>query len=378
MTRWAILTGEYPPQPGGVSDYARCVSRELAAAGDAVRIYAPAIREPEVVDAGVEVHRLPGSFGPRSLLALDRHLSRTRPDRILVQYVPHAFGWKAMNLPFAAWLAARATRIAPVWVMFHEVALGLTWRPVRHAVVGVATQFMARLVAGAADRVFVSTPAWGDLLRRICPRRMATEWLPVPSLVEVAHDPGAVADVRSRIAHEGTAVLGHFGTFGAPITAALAPALVEVLRLAPKTAILLIGRHGERFARELAAAHPDLTGRVTATGELESRQVSMHLQACDAVLQPYSDGITTRRTTAMAVLAHGLPLVSNLGRLSEPLWESGGVAVAPRPDPIELANLSAALLANPTVRAELGSRAAQLYRERFAVEHTITRLRANP
>lgn len=378
MNRWAILTGEYPPQPGGVSDYTRCVARELAASGNGVRVYAPAVGVPESVDAGVDVHRLPGSFGPRSLLALDRHLSRTRPDCIFVQYVPHAFGCKAMNLPFVTWLAARATRIAPVWVMFHEVALGRTWRPLRHAIGGVVTQFMARLVAGAAERVFVSTPAWGDLLRRICPRRMVTDWLPVPSLVEVAHDSVAVAAVRSCVAPDGAPILGHFGTFGTPIAALLAPTLLEVLRFAPGTAVLLIGRHGEAFAREFAAAHPDLAGRVTATGELESRQVSVHLQACDVLLEPYSDGITTRRTTAMAVLAHGLPLVSNLGRLSEPLWESGGVAVAPHPDPLELANLSVALLATPTARVELGARAAQLYRDRFAVEHTITRLRATP
>ena len=33
MTTWAILTGEYPPQPGGVSDYTLQVCRGLAAAG---------------------------------------------------------------------------------------------------------------------------------------------------------------------------------------------------------------------------------------------------------------------------------------------------------------------------------------------------------
>jgi hypothetical protein len=27
MLRWHIITGEYPPQPGGVSDYTRLVAR---------------------------------------------------------------------------------------------------------------------------------------------------------------------------------------------------------------------------------------------------------------------------------------------------------------------------------------------------------------
>ena len=39
-TRWAILTGEYPPQFGGVSDYTRNVATGLVAAGDVVTVYA--------------------------------------------------------------------------------------------------------------------------------------------------------------------------------------------------------------------------------------------------------------------------------------------------------------------------------------------------
>ena len=41
MIDWHIITGEYPPQPGGVSDYTRLVAEGLAAAGDAVTVWAP-------------------------------------------------------------------------------------------------------------------------------------------------------------------------------------------------------------------------------------------------------------------------------------------------------------------------------------------------
>ena len=41
MIRWVILTGEYPPQSGGVSDYTRLVVEGLAAVGDEVAVYAP-------------------------------------------------------------------------------------------------------------------------------------------------------------------------------------------------------------------------------------------------------------------------------------------------------------------------------------------------
>jgi hypothetical protein len=119
LQHWHIITGGYPPQPGGVSDYTRLVAVELARAGDVVNIWAPACASTDPIDAGVAVHRLPGHFGPRAIALLDRHLSRN-PARILVQYVPHAFGFKAMNFPFVSWLYAR--RRANISVMFHEVA----------------------------------------------------------------------------------------------------------------------------------------------------------------------------------------------------------------------------------------------------------------
>jgi hypothetical protein len=39
-------------------------------------------------------------------------LNRRADDRLLVQYVPHAFGFKAMNLPFCLWLYAHTIRMA--------------------------------------------------------------------------------------------------------------------------------------------------------------------------------------------------------------------------------------------------------------------------
>jgi glycosyltransferase involved in cell wall biosynthesis len=375
VTRWAILTGEYPPDPGGVSDYTRLVARGLADAGDSVRVYTPAGANAPVRDPGVEVLQLPGRFGPRSLAALDRLLlARPRADRILVQYVPQAFGWKGMNVALAVWLAARAPRIAPVWVMFHEVATPFAWRPVKHAVLGAATRAMARLVAGAADRVLVSIPAWGGFLKRLCPRGRSPEWLPVPCTLDTNTSPTAIAAARARVA-PGSPLVGHFGTFGDLVAALLAPTLTELVRLAPAVAVLLIGRGSERFAEQFLAVKPELRGRVVATGELPADEVAAHLRACDVLVQPFLDGISSRRTTAMAGLATGASVATNLGYLSEPVWNQGAVATVPTPDPAALARLAASLLDDRAAREELGRRALALYRDTFALKNTILRLR---
>ena len=71
---WHLITGEYPPQPGGVSDYTRLVAIELARAGDAVNVWAPGPDLPSSVELGIMVHRLPGNFGFNALRILDRAL----------------------------------------------------------------------------------------------------------------------------------------------------------------------------------------------------------------------------------------------------------------------------------------------------------------
>ena len=168
MTTWHLITGEYPPQPGGVSDYTRLVAIELARAGDAVNVWAPGTKQSESgVEEGINVHRMPGHFGPSALRTLDRALHAT-PGRILVEYVPHAFGMKAMNLPFVTWLYAR--RKMDIAVMFHEVAFPIDRSQVPTLnVLGVVNRAMAAIAARSARRVFVSTTAWEKLLRPLMP-----------------------------------------------------------------------------------------------------------------------------------------------------------------------------------------------------------------
>ena len=357
MIRWSILSGEYTPQPGGVSDYTRLVAVGLAAAGDEVVVYAPpgGVGSP-APSPGVCVRRLPDRFGLRGLGWLDRELARDPPDRILVQYVPHAFGFRAMNLPFAFWVAMRARRLAPVWVMFHEVASPLVRRPMRHNLLAIVNRFMARTLARAADRLLVSIPAWSSLLLQICPRARPGEWLPVPCNVATAADPTAVAAARARHTSIALAPLvGHFGTFRRSITDLLGPAVVGLLESKPQAEVLFIGRESERYLVEMIAAYPELAQRMAATGELSPAAVAAHLQACDVLLQPYADGVSSRRGSVMAGLANRLPVVTNLGALSEPLWaETSGAMVVSRPDPVALAYASVEVLA-------LSSRAGELW-----------------
>ncbi len=371
--QWHILTGEYPPQPGGVADYSRSVARALAAVGDAVIVWAPQCCGLTSDDAGVEVRRLPGHFGPRALARLDRSLRR-QPGRVLLQYTPHAFGYKAMNVPLCAWLWARRRHLR-LDVMFHEVAFPFApGQPRRHTLLAAVHRAMACLLLHASERVFVSIPGWEPLLDRLGSGARRPVWAPVPSNLPTACPAKAVAAVRGRLLADSAArLVGHFGTYGPLIRALLEPALRAVLQSASDVRALLLGRGGPAFVAELQRTEPALAGRLLAPGELDGPGVAEHLACCDVMLQPYPDGISARRGSAMAALALGLPIVTTEGVATEPIWRSAGAVAFTAPTAMAPAVLE--LLRAPGRRHELGTHAARLYRSRFAVEHTVHTLR---
>jgi glycosyltransferase involved in cell wall biosynthesis len=380
VTTWHLITGEYPPEPGGVSDYSRLVAIELARAGDVVNVWAPGPAGSEsaqslTAEDGTIVHRLPGHFGLSALRVLDRALQAT-PGRILVQYVPHAFGWKAMNFPFVVWLYAR--RKMDIAVMFHEVAFPISRsQRLRHNLLGAANRTMAAFAARAARRIFVSTISWQNLLRKMIPKNAPIVCLPLPSTISVVEDREGVAAVRRNFSPAAGPLVGHFGTFGVEIADLLDKILPALLDQVPSADALLIGRQSQRYATALTRKRPELARRIHASGPLTASEVSMHISACDLLLQPYPDGITTRRTSAMAALAHGRALVTNSGHLTEPIWsERGSVAIAPDNDTAAAAALARDLLADSTRREQLAKSGASLYADQFDISHTIATLRA--
>ena len=376
-----VLTGEYPPQPGGVSDYTARVVTELRRCGDDVHVWAPGVFS----DASCErpgLTRLRDHFGRGGRGELSRALEGLpRNARLLVQYVPQAFGRKGMNVSFCVWVWRQA-RKRPVDVMFHEVATpwgrGLGWRAARKHVLALTTRIMAALVARRAANIYLSIPAWKQVLSGWVPAEAVrrAEWLPVPSTVPEVVDGGRAEVLRHDLLSTtgATLLVGHFGTFGGHIARGLQIALPEILRQ-PSVGVVLVGRGSVRFVEVVANTLPQSRERVIALGAVAPESVAEHLAACDCLVQPYMDGVSSRRTSLMAGLALGKPIVTMTGFLSEPIWkESNAVRLVDSFE--EMPSAVSDLLGDPVERARLARAAADLYREHFGLERTIEKLRA--
>jgi hypothetical protein len=284
------------------------------------------------------------------------------------------YGWRSMNVPFAVWLSQ--LRLAPIWLMFHEVAFPWGWsRPLRHSFLGAVHRLMAWLIVRRAERIFVSTPSWEPTLLPMLPRGSRIEWLPIPSNLPLTADPDGAAAVRSDAAPGGEILLGHFGTYGASIAPLLAELLPPLLAV-PGRRMLLLGRNSQDFAGTIRREYPDLRTGIVVQGEQPPTAAANCLAACDLLVQPFPDGVSSRRTSLMAGLALGVPIATNRGHLTEPVWErSRAVLLVRDATPVAYLPEVEATLASPIERQRLGRAGKALYNQWFGLNHTVTALR---
>jgi glycosyltransferase involved in cell wall biosynthesis len=383
MKTWHIITCEYPPQIGGVSDYTRLLSQQLALAGDEVRVWAPDVANepPEKDEAGVHVHRSLGDFSKPDLSSTEEQINRidkNRPRTLLVQWVPHGYGKRAMNLGFCRWLEHLVKYGNRLELMVHEPYLESGQGSWKQRIVAQVHRRMIRIVLDGASRVYMSIPAWERYLRPYAPSDREMIWLPIPATVPVVDDAHATAARRRRIGEQ-SLIVGHLGTYADAITAVLAPALISILRSLPNSHALLLGSGSEQFASSLKNQAPELERRMHLAGFLSNEDLSHHLSACDLMLQPFPDGLSSRRTSLMNALAHGVPVVSNSGHLTEELWEeSHAVALGATGAAPDLAKVCIQLLPNAAERGKIAEAGAALYRSRFDWPNLIATLRSSP
>ena len=227
-----VITGEYPPALGGVADYCRLLASALAHAGEAVHVWTGPAEGDTPDEPGVTVHRIAGRWSTADLARIGAALDEfPAPRALLVQYVPNAWGYKGLNFGFCRWLVERRARGDEIRVLFHEVTYPFDPfdKPTRW-VLPLAHRVMARQVLKAATFVDVTIPAWDRLLRSCRPGdRRAFGVRPVPSNVPVVDDPAGVAAVRGRLAPQGGAIVGAFGSFAEKIAVLHADLLPRLL-----------------------------------------------------------------------------------------------------------------------------------------------------
>jgi glycosyltransferase involved in cell wall biosynthesis len=389
---WHLITCEYPPQSGGISDYSQLIAAGLAAEGETVHVWCPSSAPTGISSGavplegslqtgirGVVVHRELGQISSAELRLVGKMLDDfPAPRRSLVQWVPHGYGYKSMNLPFCLWLWKRAKlNHDQIEIMVHEPFLAFGEGSGKRNLVAFVHRIMMILLLTAARRVWVSIPLWETCLRPFAlGREKAFGLLPVPSNIPVVDDPGGVLTLRTRYAPLEEFLVGHFGAYDHYMTKLMLELVPSLLTQHDRLSIVLLGKGSLELRNLLIDRHPDLAQQVHATGALSSEDVSRHISACHVMLQPYEDGVSGRRGSVMAALAHGVAVVTTIGKATERCWaESQAVKLAKVGDITGMVEAVKSLLADAAERSRLSIAGRALYDERFDIKRTITRMR---
>jgi glycosyltransferase involved in cell wall biosynthesis len=281
-------------------------------------------------------------------------------DAIVVQYNPFWYGRRGFAPGLALALLGLALR-APQAVrslLVHENYIDARdWRTTAMSA-WQRVQLMA--LQALAHVSFGTIGEWTRLLRRDWPFRPAHH-LPVGSNFPDRRDARAAGRAELGVADD-EIVLGVFGLSHAGRLEDHVRAAVRAVAATGRRVVLVNLGSGERGTERL-----DDRAEIRSPGFLDDQQVPQLVAATDVFLAGYEDGVSTRRTTVMAALQHGVPVVGTSGHLTDAVLAeaSDAIRLTPVGDPDAFARAVSALAADPAERARLGAAGRRLYETTF-------------
>jgi len=379
--RICLATGEFPPMQGGVGDFTREIGLAMNGLGAEVNVVS-SVKAAQ--PAKIAVSPGGGSVLERDGLCLTLYpvierwdlsswsriaqvLERTGSQVLGIQYQTAAYQMHpATNLlPWRLRLVKDRPRVV---VTFHDLKLPYLFPkagPVRRWVTrALILGSEATIVTNEEDRIKAVEYGAGNL-----------HLFPIGSNI----DPQAPPDYdrwkwRERWGVEPDEILlCYFGFLNESKGGeTLFKALARLVAAGEKVKLLMIGgKVGSSDPTNVAYLEQmefligdlSLADRVAWTGYVDGPEVSASFWASDICVLPYRDGVSFRRGTLMAALAHGMPIVSTFPQVEiVQIVEGENMALASPDEPEALADKVRELAASDELRQRLARGASELSR----------------
>lgn len=391
-----FITGEYPPQTGGVGAYTAELSHALIQLGLTVHVLTtqkiavnhPVTRQqPTLAQDGPTLHPLVDKWGLLSAAIVRRVAEQTNADWIHVQYQTAAFGMNPTINCVPYWWQASIKKENPAaanvaWT-YHDLLVPYLFPKAGSRPRNWLTERPAR------DCDLTITTNLGDfnaLTERQPDHARTFANIPIGSNITGRH---ITADEKSTLRHalgytKENSIIAYFGFLNRSkggIT--LIDTLHELAKSDSNVRLLMIGERvgasdptNYAYLQEVES-HIDALGlqdKVQWTGRLDDHEVSAHLAASDVLFMPYEDGASLRRGTLMAGLVNSCAIVTTSPQapLPELVHERDLLYVPPR-DPHAATAALTRLMAEPRLadrlRKNAGERSALFSWEKIAKKH---------
>ncbi len=349
-----LVSGSYPPVQCGVGDQTERLAEGLAQADESVTVLTTRSVPASSPGRVTVIPDLP-DWSCTRLPALIKRIRRMNPDIIHLQYP--SLGFERGLAPNLLFPALRLQRLPAKRVLtLHEYA-SLTWKG----------RWRLWLTLRWAHRIICTNRRDQEVLAADFPGCQGKlQVIPLGSTVGSREEAAGNESAESLLPKENKTWLLHFGSVmpnkGWEV---LVPALRQLRDEGRSVGLLAVSdlqpaRYAyHRRVSDLIQAS-GLSSHIQFTGYLPTDQVSRKMQACCLAVQPYTDGARLNHSTFVAVLAHGLAVVTTdpLHLLEEVKHGRQFWGVIPR-DPKALADGIKHLLDHPDLVEKLRKGAAQ-------------------
>ena len=310
----------------------------------------------------MKIHRVSWELQgwPDALQALRLEAGKWRDNCVLVQYT--ALGWSARGFPQKVLRALKILKSAGVRVgiVFHDVEPYPGSRLIDSVRRFVQLRIMRRAFDLADLAVFTVPPERLSWLQAVPPNAAFVPVgpnLPIPStlLEPSSKDPVPTIGVFS--------ITG--GESGARETRVIIAAVRHAAKRIGKLRLSVFGRYAELRETVLRDGLKDMPVDLSVEGIVDPAQVVQKLSACDVLL--FIRGpISSRRSSAIAGIACGLPVIAYSGsETAAPIAEAGVVLVSPD-QPDDLNSALVRVLSDAAYRMNLAARSRAAYQTYFA------------
>jgi glycosyltransferase involved in cell wall biosynthesis len=340
-----VLLGRRDEPTDGVTDYCQFLAEALARR-----------------NTRLEITRVPWfEHGwPHALAELQRESKDWQGEWALLQYT--ALAWSRRGLPLHVMRVARVLEGngARLGVVFHDATSMYSPRLLDRARYRIQEMIMRHLYDRAAKSIVTVPP---ETIAWLPSKPTRAAYIPIGANIPESLEPRAY-DPQST-----PHTIGIFSVTGG----AAADAEVRDISVAAKTVkealgavrLELFGRGAENAQKRLEYALEGSGVALRVRGILPAAEITRTLASCDALLcvRGYS---TSRRGTAIAGVACGLPLIGYGEPGSDPAIDAAGVALSPWRDAAALAESLVRILSDRNLWQELHQRSVKAQRDFFS------------
>jgi glycosyltransferase involved in cell wall biosynthesis len=378
--RVLVISGAFVPAPIAEADHAYHTCAELVRRGHRVDVLTAATGDRTEID-GIGVMRIMRNWSWRESVRLIRALRATRPDAVLLFYLPNLFGSGAVIALVGSvvrWWCPKAT----FTVFFSNVGTGSGLGALKQRLARWAGRYKYGTLLTASTTVFYESEIHGARLRALHPgAKNRLVFRPPPALITWPDLAPAEARAKGRqLAGCGAddLVIAFFGRiYQDKGIETLIDSFAEIAGRHAGARLLLIGgvldRADSRTYADALTAQADKLGlgaKLTWTGEYEwdDPAPSLYLHAADLCVLPFVNGVSLANSSLAVVSGHGLPIVTTqAGALETQFRDGDNVLVCPPRDSDALTESILKVVGDRELRDRLCAGSAMLYRDHYSL-----------